>query len=176
VADHVILINGLPGAGKTTLAALLGPALGVPVIAKDAIKEALAAAAPALPAAAFGPAAAAAMWELAAGTPGGVLLESWWFRPRDRGHAADGLRRSGARRAVEIWCEIPAEVARARFDRRRRGFPYEDEHRARDAWPRWAAQARPLEICPAVMVRTDRPPDLPDLRRRIAAALAADHP
>lgn len=174
MADHVILINGLPGAGKTTLAAAVAPALGVPLIAKDAIKQALAAATPGLPAGAFGRAAMAAMWELAAATPGGVLLESWWFHPRDRGPATEGLRRSGAGRAVEIWCEIPAEVARSRFERRRRGFPYEDEDRARDSWPRWAAEARPLDICATITVRTDRPPDIPDLLRRSAAVLAGE--
>jgi predicted kinase len=105
----------------------------VPLIAKDAIQEAQA----------FRPVAAQLMWELAAGTPGRVLLESWWFRPGDRGHAAAGLRRSGAGAAVEVWCEVPAEVARARFMTRPRGFPYEDEHCARDSWSLWAAQAQP---------------------------------
>lgn len=67
---------------------------------------------------------------------------------------------------------MPAEVARARFMTRQRGFPYEDEHRARDSWSLWAAQAQPLDIAPTLTVRTDEPPDLPGLLRRIDAKLA----
>ncbi|MDQ1534024.1 MAG: hypothetical protein QOF28_1785, partial [Actinomycetota bacterium] len=36
-----VVITGLPAAGKTTLAVPLAEALGVPLISKDAIKEAL---------------------------------------------------------------------------------------------------------------------------------------
>ena len=39
-----VLVGGVPGSGKTTLARQLAPLLGVPLIAKDAIKEALMAA------------------------------------------------------------------------------------------------------------------------------------
>ncbi|WP_230012377.1 AAA family ATPase, partial [Microbacterium sp. Bi128] len=38
----MILINGLPGSGKTTLSRQLGQALSIPVISKDNLKEALA--------------------------------------------------------------------------------------------------------------------------------------
>jgi len=37
----VLIVSGPPAAGKTTLAAMLGAALGWPVFAKDAIKESL---------------------------------------------------------------------------------------------------------------------------------------
>ena len=36
-----VLVGGVPGSGKTTLARQLAPLLGMPLIAKDAIKEAL---------------------------------------------------------------------------------------------------------------------------------------
>ena len=41
VLDFVIVVNGVPGAGKTTLARPLARALRVPLLAKDAIKEAV---------------------------------------------------------------------------------------------------------------------------------------
>lgn len=37
----VIVISGIPGSGKTTLARQLAPALGAFLISKDVIKEAL---------------------------------------------------------------------------------------------------------------------------------------
>ena len=42
IAKTLILINGLPGSGKTTLSRQLGRALSIPVISKDNLKEALA--------------------------------------------------------------------------------------------------------------------------------------
>jgi predicted kinase len=37
----LVIVSGPPGAGKTTVARRLGPALGLPVVAKDDIKESL---------------------------------------------------------------------------------------------------------------------------------------
>lgn len=144
VAHRLILINGLPGSGKSTLAGRLAPALRVPLIGKDALKEAMAKAAPGVPPAAFGPVAAQVMWELAAATPGVVILESWWFRPRDLGFVADGIARSGARIVVEIWCSVPPELAESR----RPGRP---------DWARWVAEGVPLGVGPVITVETDRP-------------------
>lgn len=171
VADYVVLVNGLPGAGKSTLAARLAPALGVPLIAKDPIKEALAGALPDVPPRALGRAAAQAMWELAAGVTGGVLMESWWFRPRDQGSAEEGLQRTGAAAAVEVWCDVPAEVAFARFRDRRRHPVHQDDQQTR-RWPAWAAEARPLAITNVVAVKTDQEVDLPGLTRQVTAVLA----
>ena len=42
VVDRLVLVNGLPGAGKTTLATALAGALPATLVSKDAIKEALA--------------------------------------------------------------------------------------------------------------------------------------
>ncbi|MEV0896055.1 AAA family ATPase [Actinoplanes sp. NPDC049802] len=157
MAHRLILINGLPGSGKSTLAGRLASALRVPLIGKDLLKEALAAAAPGVPPRALGRVASQAMWELAAATPGVVILESWWFRPRDLGFAADGVTRSGARATVEIWCDVPAEVALARCRDRRRAAVHEDDQRLREDWPWWAAEAAPLAVGPVITVQTDRP-------------------
>jgi predicted kinase len=172
MADYVVLVNGLPGAGKSTLAAQLAPALGVPLIAKDAIKEALAEALPDVPTGALGPMAAETMWTVAAGVSGGALLESWWFRPRDHGFAAAGLQRSGAATVVEIWCDVPPETALTRFRGRRRHGMHRDDHHATHSWAAWAAQAGPLGLGAVIPVRTDRDVDLPRLARLVAGQLA----
>ncbi|MDR6320943.1 AAA family ATPase [Actinoplanes couchii] len=157
MAHRLILINGLPGSGKSTLAGRLAPALRVPLIAKDALKVAMAGAAPGVPPAAMGVAAARVMWELAAATPGVVILESWWFRPRDLGYVSDGVARSGARTVVEIWCSVPPETALNRYRARTRDPVHEDDRRLREDWPRWLAEAEPLAIGPVIVVETDRP-------------------
>ena len=46
VADHLppctfVVVSGPPASGKTTLARAIAPALGLPLVAKDTIKEAL---------------------------------------------------------------------------------------------------------------------------------------
>jgi predicted kinase len=157
VAQRLILINGLPGSGKSTLAGRLAPALRVPLIGKDALKEAMAAAAPGVPPGVLGHLAAQVMWELAAVTPGVVILESWWFRPRDLAFAADGVAHSGASSTVEIWCSVPPELALQRYRSRDRHAVHDDARRVAEDWPRWAAEAQPLGLGPVIVVETDRP-------------------
>lgn len=157
MAQRLILINGLPGSGKSTLAGRLASALRVPLIGKDLLKEAMAAAVPGVPPRALGPAAAEVMWDLAAATPGVVILDSWWFRPRDLRFVTDGITRSGAHTVVEIWCAAPAEVALERCRNRHRAALHEDERRLREDWPQWAREGRPLNVGPVIVVDTTQP-------------------
>lgn len=146
VADGVVLVNGLPGSGKTTLAGRVASTLQVPLVSQDALKEAMAAAAPGVPSGAVGVAAAEVMWDLAAATPGCVVLESWWFKPRDLGFVTAGLARCGQPSTVEVWCDVPAELALARYRSRRRSAVYEDDRKLKESWPRWLAEAEPLRV------------------------------
>jgi energy-coupling factor transporter ATP-binding protein EcfA2 len=96
VADQLplgtfVVVSGPPGSGKTTLARAIAPALGLPLIAKDTIKQALMTVLP-VPdietSRLIGTASVAALLAVAAETPGAVL-ESVWHRSR----ALAGLRR-----------------------------------------------------------------------------------
>ncbi|MBN1171683.1 MAG: AAA family ATPase [Micromonosporaceae bacterium] len=173
VADRLILVNGLPGSGKTTLATRLAPALGVPLIAKDAIKEAVADVVPAAPSRALGMAASQMLWTLAAAISSTVLLESWWFRSRDLSFVETSLAECGDPAVVEIWCDIPAELSIQRCTARRRHPIHEDTLRLADpTWERNARQAAPLGVGPIVRVPTDRPVDIDALACRVTGAFA----
>jgi glucokinase len=106
-------VSGPPASGKSTLAPLLAARLGLPLLAKDTIKDALMQAMPPADVAAsreLGRAAVAAMFALAAESPVGAVLESVFYRSRA---AADIRALPG--RFVEVFCRCDRRVALARY-------------------------------------------------------------
>jgi predicted kinase len=170
VARDVVMVNGLPGSGKSSLAPRLANALGAAFLSKDRIKEALADALVAeMPA--LGAVAMETVWLLAANSAGTVVIDSWWFRPRDLEHARKGLAASGATGVVEVWCDVPADVARRRFVTRNRRDLYRDDDRLAADWPAWAAEAEPLGLGTVIRVDTQQPIDVAGLTGQVRAAL-----
>jgi predicted kinase len=107
-----VVVSGPPASGKTTLARVVAPALGLPLIAKDTIKEALMAVLPVPDVATsrvVGRASVAALLAVAAES-GGAVLESVWHRS----YAGDDLRRLPGR-VVEVFCRCDPEVAAQRY-------------------------------------------------------------
>lgn len=157
-------MNGLPGSGKTTLAVQLGGLMDLPVLSKDAVKEALAdVAGPAFTGPALGRAAMTAIWQLTAAAQGAVIIDSFWYRPRDLEVARAGLHSTGAVHAVELWCEAPPQIALARYAARTRHQVHDDQQRLSGEWQSWARHAQPLELCPVIRVDTATAVDLPAL-------------
>src|SRR5262249_23183722 len=110
-----VVVSGPPASGKTTLARALAPALGLPLIAKDTIKQALMTVLPVPDAPAWraiGRASVAALLAVAAEAPGAVL-ESVWHRSYA---AADlgGLPGS----LVEVFCRCDPAIAAQHYARR----------------------------------------------------------
>jgi predicted kinase len=122
----LILIGGMPGAGKSTLAVLLGSRYGLPVLGKDPIKEALmdALRGPQAPSsrelsnAAFGVLFTLARQLLPAGP--GVILEGN-FRPGE--HAANVIAMIDAHphlQLAQILCRTDEQARLIRLEDRRR--------------------------------------------------------
>ncbi|MFE6857963.1 AAA family ATPase [Nocardia sp. NPDC057668] len=166
----LVLVNGLPGSGKSTLSRALAARLRADLLSKDAIKEALASCVddeamfPAL-----GGIAMDTLWSLAASTPRHVVADSWWFAPRDRAPAAAGIARVAAPHTLELWCAVPPEVARTRYATRVRPPLHRDADRLLTDWPRWSREAEPLSLTPVLEVDTTGPVDIAALSARIIA-------
>jgi len=173
MASFLILVNGLPGSGKTTLSRQLGGILRLPVISKDVLKEALAeTTGGCVSGGRLGQIASDTMWQLAAAVPGAAVVESWWYRPRDLEHARRGAALSGAPAITEIWCDVLAETARARYERRVRHPIHTMDAATADAtWADWSEHAAPLDLGTTVRVDTEAAVDLAGLADLIRAAV-----
>jgi predicted kinase len=168
----VILVNGLPGSGKSTLATGLAATLSIPALGKDVVKETLSGiVGDAVPAARLGAIAMDVLWSLAAAIDGPALLDSWRFRPRDLKFAVEGLARCGRPPTVEVWCDVPAAVARQRYAPRRRQAVYEDAHHLSHSWADWAADPQPLGIGPVIRVDTTSLVDVDQLAAAVTKQL-----
>jgi predicted kinase len=177
MAREVILVNGIPGSGKTTLADQLARALDAPSLSKDRVKEALACAVshPAVERV-LGGVAMETIWRLAANVPGRVVIDSWWFRPRDLDHARNGLASAAAGAIVEIWCDVPLALAQQRYGDRSRHEVHRDRRDMTAEWAAWAAHGAPLALGPVIRVDTATTVDVTTLSREVASELAAQSP
>lgn len=160
MAESVILINGLPGAGKSTLSKQLGKELGVPVVSKDRIKEGLADISQGkVGSGKLGQIASETLWQVVAAVPGTVIAESWWYRPRDLGFVIDGVALSGSPEVIEVWCDIPPNLAWTRYFERQRHEIHPAGAAAERDWAEWSANAAPLSLGRIVKVDTSSPVD-----------------
>ena len=168
-AGTFVVVSGPPASGKTTLARQLAPALGLPLIAKDTIKQALMTVLPAPDVEAsriIGTASVAAMLAVAAETAGAVL-ESVWHRSRSE----TDLHRLGAN-IVEVFCRCRREIAAHRYAVRagtRAAGHFDAERTARELWNEEVAQ--PVAGgWPVIEADTTVPVELAPLVVRIRAA------
>jgi adenylate kinase family enzyme len=161
-----VMISGPPGSGKSTLARPIADELKLPLIAKDAIKEAvmdvLGYPATVEESRTLGRAAVMAMLNVAASSHDGAVLDSTFFP-----YAFTQLR-SLPGPLVEVHCRCPRDVAIARYTAR--GPTRHAGHLDADRQPDelWNEQnTRPTGIAPAVVVDTTAPADAAAVVRQI---------
>jgi aminoglycoside 6'-N-acetyltransferase len=168
-ARTFVVVSGPAGSGKTTLAQPLAPALGLPLIAKDTIKEAMMSVLPVpdVPASRdIGAASVTALLAVAAESSGAVL-ESVWYRSlaSPRLAALPGT-------IVEVFCRCDEQVAARRRALRagtRAAGHFAAERPAGELWN--DEVARPVAGgWPVIEVSTNEPVDLGPLLARIRAA------
>ena len=174
----LIIVNGLPGSGKTTLATQLAAELSLPLFGKDAIKETLADALIAIRpreetsiewSQQLGLAASKCLWRLLSDTGGNAIIESFWL-PHLRPIVARELHELGILAHDEIWCDVPVSLARERFESRalERHWIHSQSSGSTDAdWEMWEREAGPLGLGTVHRVDRTQPLDIKRLIREL---------
>ena len=174
---HIIVVAGVPGSGKTSLARPLAHRLDVPLLSKDVIKEAL-----------FdalgtgdlewsqrlGRAAHDVMSAVAADLGSAVLESHFW-----PGVSEADLQALG-RPLIQVYCRCPIEVAVGRYMRRvdapDRHPGHLPAHQTDEATLGWRSrEPQPLALdAPLIEVDTTEPVDVDAIAARITALSSGD--
>ena len=168
-----VVLNGIPGSGKSTIARPLADELGVPLIAKDTIKEAFVDAYGAVDgdeSKRIGGACVAVMHAIAQGMSG-ALLEG----PFRRGVGEEELSRYGRGRMVQVFCRCPLEVAVERCEQRAARGERHPAHVRDRTWhldDRIEDFSEPLDLdAPLLVVDTTKPVDVCAVAEWVRAAM-----
>jgi predicted kinase len=173
----VVLVNGIPGAGKTTLSGPLAAELGFPLLAKDTIKESLFDSLGIRDRAwsrQLGAASATVMSALVRHMSGPVVLDIN-VSPENRHFFVDDCKSAGVELVVEVWCEIPTELAFERYQARvgtTRHPGHCDETLVAQGIDWWIPQNTPAALGPVLRVDTTGPIDVVKIADWVRAELS----
>lgn len=168
-APFFVLVAGPPGSGKSTVARPLASALGLSLLAKDDIKEALmdvlGKPGTVEESRELGRAAVMAMLTAAKGSAGAVLDSTFYPYAVPHLKALPGP-------LVEVRCVCSREVVSARYLARsatRHAGHLDSERPAEELWNEH--HLTPLDLGPVIEVHTDHQVDIATLAARVRALL-----
>jgi predicted kinase len=159
----LVVVTGVPGAGKTGLATALADRLAIALVSLDEIKEELAVGAEDTPREWLRHDAEAELVRRVKAFEGEAVVDIWIAPRRDTERVRD-LLQPWWDRVVEVRCQVPAVVAVERYAARDRSWPHlpPDEAtltRIRDAADHPEALGAPRTI----VVDTTRPVEIGDV-------------
>ena len=173
----VIVVSGIPGSGKTTLATALGEAMGLSVISKEGIKESLFDALGTGDnewASTLSRAAHQTVLDLIEGLVGDVIVEAHFHTG-----TAEAQLRSLRQPLIQVWCNCPVEEAWRRYqirsDHPDRHPGHLPEHQNDAATVGWRTRTpSPLSLdAPLMKIGTSGPVDISALCLKLRAGLAS---
>ncbi|WP_312952520.1 AAA family ATPase [Superficieibacter sp.] len=172
----VILVNGVPASGKSTVAQQIAHRFTLPLLAIDEIKEPFMAQFTDIDRGfnrRLGLAAYEVIWSIVARGPAGCtfVIDAWFgFQPREA--LARFLQNAGVSGVLEIWNQISAQTAVSRYaqrlEQRKPGHPGEEYLPELAALTRSAA---PMVLGPVYRIEQDRGYDPGELMAWIAPYL-----
>jgi glucokinase len=116
---RLVMVNGVPASGKSSVARALADLTGWPVLTLDTIKTPFLEALPPGDRAfnrTLGRASYAAIFDLIRDAPpGSTFIVDAWFGFQPLAVLEDGLARAGVSDLAEIWCHAPPEVIGQRY-------------------------------------------------------------
>jgi predicted kinase len=173
VPESLVLVTGPPGAGKSTIAPALAAGLDMPLVSKDAVKEAIhdgfgRRALTLEESQSLGAAAFEVMWAIARDASR-IVLEANFHR--GNGRQMHELRTLRAR-TVEVFCRCDPDIASARYrDRHRRGERH-PVHVMETIPPEVMRMFQPLQLGPVIEVDTTAAVDVDGVVTQLKALLA----
>lgn len=169
---RVILLNGIPASGKSSLAVELSANTGWLALSVDGIKNPFLQRLEGVDRAfnrKLGQASYQVIWSIIGSAPAGstFIVDAWFgFQPKEL--LADYLAQAGISKALEIWCQVSPETAAARYEARlgerlpgHLGAEYIPELKV------LAEKAQPMALGPVYYCDRENPADINDIRRWI---------
>lgn len=165
---RLIMVNGVPASGKSTIGAAISAARNWPLLALDTIKNPFLAEIGTVDRPfnrVLGRATYRAIFDVISASPAAstFVVDAWFgFQPRDL--LLELLQKGGITEIVEIWCSAPPKLIASRYRERagerlpgHPGADYADELEV------LAGRAEPMALGPVLAVDTSQPSNLPDI-------------
>jgi len=167
----IVVVTGVPAAGKSTIARMLAEALSAELLSLDEIKERLFDSDPAnSDRLALRLAAETELWTRIEYATCPVVIDIWVAPGRDDERVAAAIARHGT--VVEVLCRVSADVAVQRYIDRVRSGPHQPADAATLQRIREAVTViRPLGICQCFELDTEGHPDLSHVFAALDAGL-----